>query len=65
MLEKLEHIERLRAELDDRRAAVLERLAVLKSGISSSEESVETMETTTDPFVRHETPADSGAADPR
>ncbi|MBU2994480.1 MerR family DNA-binding transcriptional regulator [Octadecabacter sp. 1_MG-2023] len=65
MLEKLEHIERLRADLDDRRAAVLERLAVFKNGISSSEDSVETMETTTDSFVRRETPADLGAAGPR
>ncbi|AKS45954.1 DNA-binding transcriptional regulator, MerR family [Octadecabacter temperatus] len=65
MLEKLEHIERLRADLDDRRTAVLERLAVLKNGISSSDESVETMETTTGPFVRREKPADLSAADPR
>ncbi|MDO6590606.1 MerR family transcriptional regulator [Loktanella sp. D2R18] len=65
MLEKLEHIERLKAELDDRHTAVLERLAVLKNGISSSDETVETMGTTTDPFVRHETPAVPDATDPQ
>jgi DNA-binding transcriptional MerR regulator len=59
MLEKLEHIERLRADLDNRRAAVLERLAVLKNGASTSAEFAETMNTTTDSFVHHQMPRPS------
>jgi DNA-binding transcriptional MerR regulator len=41
MHEKLAHIERLRADLDARRAAVLERLAVLQDGLAHSEKSLE------------------------
>ncbi|WP_298821233.1 MerR family transcriptional regulator [uncultured Roseibium sp.] len=34
LLEKLEHIDRLKADLDERRTAVLERLQVLRKGLS-------------------------------
>lgn len=39
MHEKLAHIERLRADLDARRAAVLERLAALQDGLAQPEKS--------------------------
>ncbi len=35
LTEKLEHIERLRAELDEKRSAVLERLATLRNGLAT------------------------------
>ena len=35
MIEKLSHIDRLRAELDEKRSAVLERLATLRNGLSA------------------------------
>ncbi|WP_420332060.1 MerR family transcriptional regulator [Roseibium sp.] len=35
LTEKLMHIDRLRAELDDKRNAVLERLATLRNGLSA------------------------------
>jgi len=35
LAEKLVHIDRLRAELDEKRSAVLERLATLKNGLSA------------------------------
>lgn len=35
LTEKLEHIDQLRAELDERRSAVLDRLATLKKGLST------------------------------
>lgn len=35
LAEKLEHIDRLRAELDEKRNAVLERLAFLKNSLSA------------------------------
>ncbi len=34
LLEKLDHIDRLRTELDERRDAVLDRLSVLRQGLS-------------------------------
>ncbi len=34
LIEKLEHIDRLRTELDERRIAVLDRLATLRNGLS-------------------------------
>ncbi|MET1412735.1 MerR family transcriptional regulator [Roseibium sp. HPY-6] len=38
LMEKLEHIDRLRAELDQRRSAVVERLAELKEGLADHDE---------------------------
>lgn len=35
LTEKLMHIDRLRADLDEKRSAVLERLAVLREGLSA------------------------------
>ncbi|WP_208981545.1 MerR family transcriptional regulator [Roseibium alexandrii] len=35
LTEKLEHIDRLRAELDEKRSAIIDRLAVLKNGLST------------------------------
>jgi len=35
LTEKLEHIDRLRAELDEKRASVLDRLATLRNGLST------------------------------
>lgn len=37
LLEKLEHIDRLKADLDERRAAVLERLQVLRQGLAAAD----------------------------
>lgn len=34
LTEKLEHIDRLRAELDEKRSAVVDRLATLRNGLS-------------------------------
>lgn len=35
LTDKLEHIDRLRAELDEKRSAVLDRLATLRNGLST------------------------------
>ncbi|MES0809472.1 MerR family transcriptional regulator [Roseibium sp. SCPC15] len=40
LMEKLEHIERLRADLDARRDAVLERISALREGLASQRASV-------------------------
>ncbi|SCZ71702.1 transcriptional regulator, MerR family [Epibacterium ulvae] len=37
LTEKLEHIERLKVELDDKHRAILERLVFLKSGLEAAE----------------------------
>ncbi|WP_299482871.1 MerR family transcriptional regulator [uncultured Roseibium sp.] len=38
LMEKLEHIDRLRADLDERRSAVIERLAELREGLTGNDE---------------------------
>lgn len=45
LMEKLAHIEQLRAELDERREAVLDSLATLKNSLSTSNKSGEPLET--------------------
>lgn len=44
MLEKLEHIERLRADLEERREAVLSRLVAMRRGLSNADPSGELLE---------------------
>lgn len=44
MLEKLEHIERLRADLEERREAVLSRLVAMRHGLSKADTSGELLE---------------------
>lgn len=45
LMEKLEHIDRLRADLDERRSAVVERLVELREGLSGYDEKHERDET--------------------
>lgn len=65
LTEKLEHIERLRADLDERRIAVLGRLATLKNSISNADTSGESLETPADRFMRPEKPFDLALIDSR
>ncbi|MBL4726582.1 MAG: MerR family transcriptional regulator [Rhizobiaceae bacterium] len=64
LMEKLEHIERLRVDLDERRDAVLDRLAALRNGLSNPDTSGEPQETPIDPIARRQKPADLGVPDP-
>lgn len=65
LMEKLAHIERLRDDLDERREAVLDRLASLKNSLSNSNNSGELLETPTDRFAHRQRPADLVVPDPR
>lgn len=58
LMEKLEHIDRLRADLDERRVAVLDRLATLRRGLLITDIPREPADTSTDSFVRSHVPAD-------
>ncbi len=54
LTEKLEHIERLRTDLDERREALLDRLSSLRGGISNADRLGQPLGTPTDSFVRNQ-----------
>ncbi|MDF1671295.1 MAG: MerR family transcriptional regulator [Roseovarius sp.] len=54
LTEKLEHIERLRSDLDARREALLDRLASLRGGLSNADRLGQPLDTRADSFVRHQ-----------
>jgi len=65
LMEKLAHIERLRADLDERREAVLGSLAKMKNSLSNSNKSGEPLETPADRFAHRQRPADLYVPDTR
>jgi DNA-binding transcriptional MerR regulator len=65
LMEKLEHIERLKADLDERRDAVLDRLAAWKNDLAKVDASGEQLKTKADHFVGRRKPVDLDLADPR
>jgi MerR family transcriptional regulator, copper efflux regulator len=65
LMEKLEHIERLKADLDERRDAVLDRLAAWKNDLANVDTSGEQLKTPVDRFVGSRKPVDLDLAGPR
>ncbi|WP_366942656.1 MerR family transcriptional regulator [uncultured Sulfitobacter sp.] len=54
LTEKLAHIERLRTDLDERRDALLDRLASLRGGLSSADRPSQPLDTPVASSVRHQ-----------